>query len=250
MNLDHILNWRLLAGSHDFPGPDGGTCLNEAAVVAAGFAYRKINSADECPPCFSRPVAAYAIDINDRMPDDLRDELLMPFVLRLSGTADTPDVERRRLEYMIVQIARRLIAPQLEELKIDTGFAAAVTLKDVSLGALDLTRALARARAVALALDLDLARYLDLDLARARALALDLDLALARALALDLARALALALDLALDLDLALALARARDLDLALARALPAAARRQIWDISIEIFDQAIRIGEEVAVAG
>ena len=32
----HILNWRLLAGSHPFPGPDGGTCINEAAVVAAG----------------------------------------------------------------------------------------------------------------------------------------------------------------------------------------------------------------------
>ena len=38
--FDHILNWRLLRGSHDFPGKDGGTCINEAAVVAAGFEYR------------------------------------------------------------------------------------------------------------------------------------------------------------------------------------------------------------------
>ena len=35
--FDHILNWKLKAGSHQFPGPDGGTCINEAALVAAGF---------------------------------------------------------------------------------------------------------------------------------------------------------------------------------------------------------------------
>ena len=32
--FEHILNWKLLRGSHDFPG-------NEAAIVAAGFAYRR-----------------------------------------------------------------------------------------------------------------------------------------------------------------------------------------------------------------
>jgi hypothetical protein len=50
-----ILNWRLLAGSHPFPGPDGGTCINEAAIVAAGLPYRAIRSSADCPPCFSRP---------------------------------------------------------------------------------------------------------------------------------------------------------------------------------------------------
>jgi hypothetical protein len=38
--FDTILNWKLKRGSHTFPGPDGGTCINEAAVVAAGFPYR------------------------------------------------------------------------------------------------------------------------------------------------------------------------------------------------------------------
>ena len=38
--FDHILNWKLLRGSHDFPGKDGGTCINEAAIVAAGFNYQ------------------------------------------------------------------------------------------------------------------------------------------------------------------------------------------------------------------
>ena len=37
-SFDHILNWKLKAGSHPFPGKDGGTCINEAALVAAGAA--------------------------------------------------------------------------------------------------------------------------------------------------------------------------------------------------------------------
>ena len=36
--FDHILNWKLKVGSHRFPGKDGGTCINEAALVAAGVA--------------------------------------------------------------------------------------------------------------------------------------------------------------------------------------------------------------------
>jgi hypothetical protein len=41
--FDHILNWTLKMGSHQFPGPDGGTCINEAALVAMGFEYRPIS---------------------------------------------------------------------------------------------------------------------------------------------------------------------------------------------------------------
>ncbi len=29
--FDHLLNWKLKAGSRPFPGKDGGTCINEAA---------------------------------------------------------------------------------------------------------------------------------------------------------------------------------------------------------------------------
>jgi hypothetical protein len=29
--FDHLLNWKLKAGSHRFHGKDGGTCINEAA---------------------------------------------------------------------------------------------------------------------------------------------------------------------------------------------------------------------------
>ena len=45
--FEHILNWKLLRGSHEFPGKDGGTCINEAAIVQrrssiGAFTMRKI----------------------------------------------------------------------------------------------------------------------------------------------------------------------------------------------------------------
>jgi hypothetical protein len=101
--FDHIINWKLLSGSHGFPGPEGGTCINEAAIVAAGFKYKAVGSAADCPPCFSRPIAAYAIVLNDRMRDGERNKLLMPFVTRLAGTADTEEVERARVHHMAIR---------------------------------------------------------------------------------------------------------------------------------------------------
>jgi hypothetical protein len=109
MDWNHVLNWRLLAGSHEFPGPDGGTCINEAAIVAAGFEYKKINSAYDCPPCFSTAISSYAITLNDKMPSDLRQELLMPFVVRLAGTADTQEVEIDRATYIAIQTVKRIL---------------------------------------------------------------------------------------------------------------------------------------------
>jgi hypothetical protein len=114
-DFNRILNWKLLAGSHEFPGSDGGTCINEAAIVAAGFAYREIGSPDDCPPCFSRPLAAYALALNDRIADDaLRHRLLMPFVTRLAGSADTGAVEDRRAAHVIGAIVGRVLPPALE----------------------------------------------------------------------------------------------------------------------------------------
>jgi hypothetical protein len=107
--LENILNWKLLASSHEFPGPDGGTCITEAAIVAAGFEYREIGSFRDCPPCFSPPIAAYAICLNDAMPDDLRQELLMPFVTRLAGTADSEKMEIERARYIAMQTVKRIV---------------------------------------------------------------------------------------------------------------------------------------------
>jgi hypothetical protein len=96
--FEHILNWKLKQGSHPFPGQDGGTCINEAATVAAGFAYRPIRAAEDMPDCFSRPICRLAMRLNDEA-NDVERQRLLPFVTRLA-CADTPDIERRREAYI------------------------------------------------------------------------------------------------------------------------------------------------------
>jgi hypothetical protein len=96
--FDHLLNWTLKAGSHPFPGPDGGTCINEAALVAAGFAYKPISHVRQMPRCFSRPICEYAMWLNDQASDEERQRLL-PYVTRLA-CADTPEIEMRRASYI------------------------------------------------------------------------------------------------------------------------------------------------------
>ena len=102
--FDHILNWKLKQGSHPFPGKDGGTCINEAAVVAAGFPYRPIRQVRDMPECFSLPICRLAMHLNDQADDDERQRLL-PFVTRLA-CADTPEVESQREDYIVSQTKR------------------------------------------------------------------------------------------------------------------------------------------------
>ena len=101
--FDHILNWKLKAGSHPFPGRDGGTCINEAALIAAGFEYRPIRGVDDMPECFSRPICRLAMQLNDTATDAQRQRLL-PFVTRLA-CADTTEIERKRASYIGLQTA-------------------------------------------------------------------------------------------------------------------------------------------------
>ncbi len=96
--FDHLLNWRLKVGSHPFPSPDGGTCINEAALVAAGFEYKPIRSAEQMPDCFSRPICRLAMVLNDQASDEQRQRLL-PYVTRLA-CADTPEIESARASYI------------------------------------------------------------------------------------------------------------------------------------------------------
>ena len=97
-SFDTILNWKLKRGSHPFPGPDGGTCINEAAIVAAGFPYQAVMSVESMPDCFSRPICRLAIRLNDWATDKQRQQLL-PFVVRLA-CADTAEVESEREAYI------------------------------------------------------------------------------------------------------------------------------------------------------
>ena len=94
----HILNWKLTYGSHLFPGKDGGTCINEAAIVAAGFEYQPVRRVEDMPECFSRPICRLAMHLNDAANDVERQQLIR-FVTRLA-CADMPEVERERAAYI------------------------------------------------------------------------------------------------------------------------------------------------------
>src|SRR5215210_8867055 len=104
--FDHILNWTLQVGSHPSPGKDGGTCINEAALVAAGFAYQPVKSVEDMPECFSRPICRLAMQLNDQASDEERQQLL-PYVTRLA-CADTAGVERKREAYIASLMRYRL----------------------------------------------------------------------------------------------------------------------------------------------
>ena len=116
-SFDHILNWKLKRGSHTFPGKDGGTCINEAAIVAAGFPYRPVRSVQDLPDCFSRPICTLAMQLNDEASDEERPHLL-PFVSRLA-CRDTAEVEQQREAYIASRIRYRL--PFREGLQILEG---------------------------------------------------------------------------------------------------------------------------------
>jgi hypothetical protein len=93
--LKKLLKWKLLSGSHAFPGPDGGTCINEAAIVVAGFPYKKVGAWTDCPPCFSPVLSGFLIALNDTLYTEPRQELTR-YVLRLSGSADKTEIEIER----------------------------------------------------------------------------------------------------------------------------------------------------------
>jgi hypothetical protein len=104
--FDHILNWKLKRGSHPFPGKDGGTCINEAAIVAAGFPYQPVRAVETMPACFSRPICRLALLLNDEA-DDAERQLLLPFVTRLA-CADTGQVEWEREVYIAQHLRCRM----------------------------------------------------------------------------------------------------------------------------------------------
>jgi hypothetical protein len=55
----------------------------------------------------SHCIAEYARYLNQLMPDDLRQELLLPLVPRLAGTTDT--AEQARAEYIALETTRRIL---------------------------------------------------------------------------------------------------------------------------------------------
>jgi hypothetical protein len=98
-----LKSFRLAKGSHDDPR-GGEVCLVEAALLHGGFRYRAIRTAHDAPACFSWIITHYAISLTDQMPDDLRQELLLPFVGRLAWTRRDNETEQRRLKCLIEKI--------------------------------------------------------------------------------------------------------------------------------------------------
>jgi hypothetical protein len=97
--IKSLLSWKLLTGSHEWPGPDGGTCINEAAIVAGGFHYRPVGGPEDFPSCFSKELGLLLLSLNDALSDERR-QSLMRFVLRLPGSKDVARVERRRCRFL------------------------------------------------------------------------------------------------------------------------------------------------------
>ena len=114
-DFQQLANFRLARGSHKQPNKGGNICVNEAAVIAAGFQYREIRDVSCLPDCFSRPVSEYAIYLNDFMMHRVRNELLVPFITRLPGTSDAPWVEEERVRLIVVETVRRIVAAEYDE---------------------------------------------------------------------------------------------------------------------------------------
>jgi hypothetical protein len=110
-DFQRMLEWKLLRGSHEFPGPDGGTCVNEAAIVVAGYSYRAVYSVKDLPASFSRSIAMLALCLNDTLDDELRQELLVPFVTRLAGSADIPKIEMMRAQLIHERVVSEILVP-------------------------------------------------------------------------------------------------------------------------------------------
>lgn len=89
-----MADWKLLKGSHPVPGAAGETNIIEAALVAASRPYREVEKLGRCRPHYvSEPLFHYVLNLNDEIPDALRQELLMPFVHRLVASADGEKIE-------------------------------------------------------------------------------------------------------------------------------------------------------------
>jgi hypothetical protein len=121
--FDHIVNWKLLSGPHEFPGPDGGTCINEAAIVAAGFEYKTVNNYKDLPRCFSPVIGAALIEANDMASDPDRQHLMW-FVARLSGSRGDYRTEVNRAWSVIIRAAMGCLETSLGETSTDATIAA------------------------------------------------------------------------------------------------------------------------------
>jgi hypothetical protein len=106
--MKHV-EFNLDAGSHKKLTKARKVCVMEAAIVAAGFPYRAVYSAKDCPSSFSHTIASYSIVLNDIMPADLRQKLLGPLIVNLGRTDNAEEIERQRAELIVFETCRRIM---------------------------------------------------------------------------------------------------------------------------------------------
>ena len=99
-DFGRLLNWRILRGSHEFPGPDGGTCVNEAAIVAAGYPYTRCGI-DDCPASFLTPARALChVPERDRAGRSAAAGAAAALRHRLAG-GGYPEVDLQRVAFIL-----------------------------------------------------------------------------------------------------------------------------------------------------
>ena len=92
---------RLSRGRH--PNPEDGVCFYEAVAFFAGEPH------SDQPKCACPVLTSYGIKLNDRMPDDIRNELLVPLIGQVAGTRDGA-AEQERTEFLAMWAVNK-IAP-------------------------------------------------------------------------------------------------------------------------------------------
>jgi hypothetical protein len=104
IEIENLWKYDLRRGNTDHPGNDA--CLYDAAKwITCG-------EIGDDPPCACPVIRAYAIGLNDMLPDDQR-QRLKPFILRVANNRD-PESEPARAEYLIRRAAGVILPIALE----------------------------------------------------------------------------------------------------------------------------------------
>ena len=102
--FETIQTIHLQHGQHK-PNDTFAMCAMEAAAYVAGEPW------SDHPKCVCPVLAAFARAWNDSLPDDTRDVILKPFVLRLIDTKSSKQVEQRR-GYMAINWLIKVYTPK------------------------------------------------------------------------------------------------------------------------------------------
>jgi hypothetical protein len=122
-DFNSITEVQLAKGSH--ASPEQGRCAMEMVSWLAGEPH------SDKPACASAVIGAYVININDAMPDDVRNRLLKPMVPLIAGTFD-PGREQARAEFLAMWAVNKIVPIVLRLHGLDELAARCETAEDLS----------------------------------------------------------------------------------------------------------------------